>query len=347
MHVRGLIGICFSVLVASCSSGPETDYFKGDTMGTFYTVRFWSEKNVRAHKIGTVIDELLNQFEDELSNWRAGSWINRFNDAPAGEYIAAPKNAFQVLSLCLELAKRSDGLLDPTISPLIELWGFGTANEHTVPDTATIQETLQKVGYQKLVLDDEKQAVLKTQAELQLNCSAVAKGYAVDLIARLLQENGIDHFLINIGGEISARGSNPDGNPWKVGINQPALNGRDGKTGKTISLTNRSLATSGHSQRTFMVEGQRYSHILNPKTGRPVSTDIASATVLAPSCALADGLATLALILDEDAMQELLESYDDVEVFRTSWGVEGTENRVGRLGDVVTVFLGRPKPPSK
>ncbi len=309
-------------LVAACGSQPEEGYFKGDAMGTFYTIEFRSEKKVPTRDLRGEIEELLDAFDQQLSNWREDSWVNRFNAAPADEFIPVPDYAFQVLNLCLELFERSGGLLDPTLSPLVELWGFGTKRGSIVPDQAAIEKALNSVGFDKLALCPDRRAVMKRQADLQINCSAVAKGYAVDLISAMLQKRGVDNFIVNLGGEIAARGTRMDGVPWTVGVNRPDAKGHGKELARVIELYNRSLATSGHSQRTFLFGGQRYSHILNAKTGWPVKTDIASATVLASSCALADGLATLALILDEDKMAELLEFYDGVEVFRTKWAAE-------------------------
>ena len=306
-------------LVAACGRQPEVGYFKGDAMGTFYTIEFRSEKKVPTRDLRGEIEELLDAFEQQLSNWRKDSWVNLFNAAPSDEVIPVPDYAFEVLNLCLELFERSGGMLDPTLSPLIELWGFGTKPGTTVPEQAAIDEALKEVGFDKLVFSSERRSIMKRQADLQINCSAVAKGYAVDLISERLQNRGVDNFIVNLGGEIAARGTRMDGVLWTVGVNRPDAKGHGKELARVIELNNRSLATSGHSQRTFHSGGQRYSHILNAKTGWPVKTDIASATVLASSCALADGLATLALILDEDKMAELLEFYDGVEVFRTKW----------------------------
>ena len=288
-------------------------------MGTFYTVEFRNNEKLDVPNLGQEIENLLDVFADELSNWREDSWVNRFNAAPANELIPVPEHAFEVLRLCQELYERSDGLLDPTLSPLIELWGFGTQRHSTAPDQTAIEEALQRVGFDKLVLSPERRAVWKRHSHLHLNCSALAKGYAVDLISELLQNRAIDHFLINLGGEVAASGLNMDGDPWSVGVKRPRSDGREGEVAKVFELKNRSLATSGHSQRSFIAGGQRYTHIINAKTGQPVPADFASATVLASTCALADGLATLALILDEERMREVLEFYEGVEVFRTEW----------------------------
>ena len=291
----------------------------GDVMGTFLTIEFRSEERVDARNLRREIEGLLDAFEGELSNWRKDSWVNRFNAAPANTFIPVPDNAFQVLQLCRELFQRSGGLFDPTLSPLIELWGFGTQNGSIVPEQAAIDEALQQTGFDKLVFSPGERAVMKRQADLRINCSALAKGYAVDLISELLQNRGVDSFLINLGGEIAAAGYAADGVSWTVGVRRPEPNGREQDVERIIELHNRCLATSGHSQRSFISGGKRYSHILNAKTGWPVKADIASATVLASTCALADGLATLALIVDEDRMTELLEFYKGVEVFRTEW----------------------------
>lgn len=293
-------------------------------MGTYYTIHFWCDHELRPGQLDKVVDELLDRFEDEVSNWRKGSWINRFNVAPAGVMIPAPDHAFDVLGLCLELAERSGGMLDPTLAPLIDLWGFGTQKSHGVPpDDAAIQTALKRVGYRNLQLDVERQSVLKLRDGLEINCSAVAKGYAVDLIGKLLLQQGIENYLINIGGELSGRGTRLDGSYWKVGIRQPGLSGHDAPSGRSIELHDRCLATSGHSQRAFVLGGRRYSHILNPITGQPVPTDTASATVLASNCALADGLATLALIMDDAQMRPLLAAYPEVEVIRMPWAESG------------------------
>ncbi len=314
-----LLGFSFFFLVVACGPRPEAGYLKGDAMGTFYTIEFRSEEKVPVRNLRKEIEDLLDAFEQQLSNWRKDSWVNLFNAAPADEVIPVPDYAFEVLNLCLELFERSGGMLDPTLSPLIELWGFGTKPGTTVPEQAAIDESLKEVGFDKLVFSSERRSIMKRQADLQINCSAVAKGYAVDLISELLRNRGIDNFIINLGGEIAARGSHKDGVPWTVGVIRPDSKGREKDLAMVLELKDRSLATSGHSQKTFISGGQRYSHILNAKTGRPVKADIASATVLASSCALADGLATLALILDEDRMAELLKFYDGVDVFRTEW----------------------------
>ena len=324
--------LLFSIPLTSCSRYATTGYLKGDTMGTFYTIQYWSGKNLEARKLDTIVEDTLDEFESQLSNWQADSWISHFNAAPANRAVPIPEHAFNVVRLSLELAERTNGAFDPSLSPVIELWGFGTDRSEGVPEEGSIQAALSKVGYQKLVLDPEKRALLKTDPHLQLNCSAVAKGYAVDLITRELREQGAEGILVNIGGEVYASGTKSDGSAWKIGIQEPMTNGQLQKSKQAIPLNDQALATSGHSQRFFFVNGRRYSHILNGKTGHPVAAPVASATVIAPNCALADGLATIALIIDSDAMTQLASQYDGIDYFYTPWDNQGqftdSEDRV-------------------
>ena len=296
-------------------------------MGTFYTVQFLNDGSQSTHDLDTEIEALLGEFGNQLSNWNENSWINQFNEARVGEPLLVPDHALEVIKRSLALAEKSEGILDPTIGPLIELWGFGTVSHQEVPSQEDIDQTLLRVGYQNLQFDPIGRTLEKTIPGLELNCSAIAKGYAVDLVAEMLHTNGIENYLINMGGEVRAHGLRLDGQPWKVGLRQPVFQGRESKTVRSIELHNQALATSGHAHRSFEINGKRYSHILNPRTGQPVPVSTASATVIAPTCALADGLATLALILDEAQMQELTKQFEDVEVFYTQWSTERLARR--------------------
>lgn len=318
------------LILVSCSRSPTTGYLKGDTMGTFYTIQYWSGKNLEPRKLDTIVEDTLSEFERQLSNWQADSWISQFNAAPANRAVPIPEHAFNVVRLSLELAERTNGAFDPTLSPVIELWGFGTDRSEGVPGEGSIQAALGKVGYQKLVLESENRTLLKTDPHLQLNCSAVAKGYAVDLITNELREQGAEGILVNIGGEVYASGTKSDGSAWKIGVQEPMTNGQLQKSKQAILLNDQALATSGHSQRFFFVNGHRYSHILNGKTGRPVAAPIASATVIAPTCAMADGLATIALIIDSGAMKQLVSQYNGIEYFYTPWNAQD-QDRDNRL----------------
>jgi len=313
-----LVLVGLSSIVASCRPEPRTSYLKGNTMGTFYSVQLVNSAQLDL-SLQDDLEAYLDDFENQLSNWRPDSWVNRFNALPAHEPFPIPDHAFHVITLSLELAKRSDGALDLTASPLIDLWGFGPNRSETVPPPAAVNATLDDVGYRLLEFDPGSRLLTKLAPNVELNCSAVAKGYAVDLVAHFLDEKGIQNFVINIGGEIFARGRNETQQPWKIAV-ATATRERAAHTPPQIfALRDRAIATSGHTHRGFEQEGQLYSHIIDPRTGYPVAAHSAAATVIADSCALADGLATLALILTPSKMAALLASYPGAELHLTAW----------------------------
>ncbi len=307
--------VVLSGLLSSCARPRQSEYLRGNTMGTSYTIHLVDD----ADSVTTLqpkIDALLNVIEDQLSNWRPDSWVSQFNAAPAFEEIPIPAHALAVTQLCLKLAEQSQGAFDPTVSPLVELWGFGTKRGQIVPTTEAISATRQFVGYRYLVLDTTKLTLLKTSARVELSCSAVAKGYAVDQVAGLLRTQGITDFLINIGGELFAEGNSADGTPWAVAIRRPD---RTPVSDDHYTLAGQAMATSGHTERVYFDEGRRYSHIIDPRIGYPVEPHVASATIIAPTCALADGLATLALILDEAEINAILDTYPATRFILTPW----------------------------
>ena len=314
---KRVVGLCVLVAVVAMGvvlwmdRGPRRVYLRGDTMGTTYGVTVWSGGTIDEAALRGEIDALLEGFSGELSNWESDSWVSRFNRAGAGEATPMPEHAYRVVKLCLELAERSEGALDPTVSPLVEVWGFGVGDGEADPSDAAVREARSRVGYRNLVLDDAARTLTKTRAGVALNCSAVAKGYAVDRVAALLDREGFEGYLVNIGGEIVARGQRGDGTAWRVGITG------QGKTREVVVLNDEAMATSGHDQRYREIDGERYSHVIDPRTGRPVAWRAQSLTVVAPNCALADGLATAGLVMEERAFAEMVEGYAGVRVIRT------------------------------
>jgi len=316
---------------AAESRGALLRSFGGDCMGTFYSVQYWKlETGIKSYdfsKLPLEVHRILDELDAELSNWRKDSWIRTFNDLPASQPIRVPSHAYEVICLALELSERTEGHFDITSAPLIELWGFGVDRHDHIPNMSEIKTTLQLVGYQHLLLDSENRTLAKGVDGLELNCSAVAKGYAVDLISSYLNGKGISNYLINIGGEISVMGSKPEGVPWNVGIYRPPQWDGPGEMVNLLQPSDFCIATSGHANRSFEKDGKRFTHVLDAKTGYPVSTDISSATVIAPTCVLADGLASLALIIGETKMRKLISThYPGVEYFTTPWSVSESDS---------------------
>ena len=266
-------------------------------MGTTWSVRFVAD-NVPAG-LAAAISQVLGRVIAQMSTWEPDSDLSRFNTAPAGTWHDLPDDLFTVLAHALDMADDSDGAFDPTIGPVVNLWGFGPDGKRCAPPAADrIAETLARCGWQRLELDRTGRRALQPGG-LYVDLSGIAKGHAVDLLARQMQGAGIGSYLVEIGGELRGHGVKPDGSPWWTALETPA-----GIASETIvALHGLSAATSGDYRKFFMEGEARYSHTIDPRTGRPVTGNVASVTVLHPDCMHADALATVLGVLGvEDGM---------------------------------------------
>jgi len=269
----------------------------GQTMGTTWRVRLANLLFLPLEPVRVHIEAALALVVQQMSNWKSDSDISRFNQAPEGTWITVPPECFDVLSCALHWAHESGGAWDPTIGPLIHLWGFGPRSRpavlpQQVPDAALLAQTRARVGYRRITVRPEKRQVMQPGG-MQLDLCGIAKGYAVDAVAKALTTLGLEHFLVEIGGELRASGQRPDGQPWRVAIAAPMPN----ISQRALALRNLSIATSGDQWQAFEVAGQRYSHTLDPRTGWPVAHPFTSVTVLHAECMQADALATLLTVL--------------------------------------------------
>ena len=224
---------------------------------------------------------------------------------PAGTWQELPADFFGVLDYALTLARDSGGAYDPTVGPLVNLWGFGPGtHEHKVPAAAAIDAARARIGWQRVQLDREHRRVLQP-GDVYLDLSSIAKGFGTDQIARFLESRGIDNYLVDISGELRARGARPDGSPWQVAIEKPgaaagAVDSVD-QVQRTLVLKNRSIATSGDYRHFFEDAGRNYSHHIDPRSGWPVEHRIASVTTVAGDCMQADAMGTTIMVLGADA----------------------------------------------
>ena len=237
--------------------------------------------------------EAINQ---GMSTWRKDSQISRFNAGAAGSY-RFNEQAVEVIKLAFAVAKATGGAFEPTVGPLIRLWGFGAGAQTAAPTPAALAAARAAVGYHKLSwgLDG---SLLKPEAAINLDLSAVAKGYAVDRVASLVKAQGAAHGLVEIGGEVVAWGSRPQGGAWKLAVDAPVDNAAPGQRfAAIVKLYNKAMATSGDYRQFRMENGRRVQHIVDPRTGEPVDHGLASVTVVAPDCASADAYATALMVL--------------------------------------------------
>ena len=297
-----LAGLLLAVASASILSA-EPVVFSGLTMGTAYHVKVVGVEPADAAVLQRDIQAVLADVEQRLSTYRRNSEVSRFNRAPPGQWFAVSPATAQVVAAALHLCRQSDGALDITVAPFVQLWHFGPSSlsranasaEFVPPDEPIVRAVLQRVGYEKLDVRLDPPALRKGVDGLEIDLSSIGEGHAIDRIAALFAERGVDHYLIELGGEVRAAGNRASGRPWRVAVRRPSPESNQFQT--ALPLENASLATSGDYQRFFEHAGRRYSHVIDPATGRPVSHALASATVAADACQFADGWATALLVL--------------------------------------------------
>lgn len=268
-------------------------------MGTSWSVRLASapeQGDVRG--LRAEIEGILETINAEMSTYREDALISRFNSAEAGARFELPHDFDIVLQDSLALADDSGGAFDPTVGPLVNLWGFGPEGDRSEPPAGDeIAAARARTGWEKLRYD-AVEGVLEQTGGVYLDFSAIAKGHAVDRIADHLLARGVSGFVVDIGGDLRTRGTRPDGRAWRIAIERPQPGER--AIHSVIAPGDLGLATSGSYRNYFRDQGRTYSHTIDPRTGWPVAHDIVSVTVLHERCAVADGLATVLTVLNEE-----------------------------------------------
>lgn len=282
-------------------------------MGTLYQVKVARGElsGERRRELDEAIRAELDAVDAAMSTYREDSELSRFNRYAGPAPFELSDATWEVLQAALEVSRHSEGALDPTVGPLVDAWGFGPGG--APPDDSPIPEgelavLLERIGYRKLELLEEPRAVRKARADLHCDLSAVAKGYAVDRVAEALERLGEEDFMAEVGGEVRALGTNERGEPWRIGIERPQP-GR-GAVQRIVPLDAMSLATSGDYRNYREVGGERVSHILDPRTGRPIRHLLVSVSVAHPSCTMADAWATALMVLGEREGPETAERLD-------------------------------------
>jgi thiamine biosynthesis lipoprotein len=306
-----LLFLCFS----ACSRSPELYVIRGETMGTTYTVKVYTDLAVNEDEMREGIHESVERINRLMSNWKPDSDISRFNTLPQGASLSVAEETLAVIKLAKQIYEQTNGVLDPTLSPLIELWGFGTKDRDKVPTEEQIQAAKAKVGMDKFEINGNR--LTRSTDGVTLNLSSIAKGYGVDAIAEHLQGLGHVNFFIEVGGETRMTGAGPRG-AWRVGIEDPRSTW-ERRPLYIVQPGSNAFGTAGDYRNFFEEEGQRYTHILDPRTGYPIASKIASASILAADCATADGLATALTILGEEQAIELVESLEGIECVLLIW----------------------------
>jgi len=271
------------------------------------------------------VQEILNRVDQRMSTYQTDSELSVFNRSQSTGPHPMSEETLEVLAVALRFAELTDGALDPTVLPLVNLWGFGPAGMRPgVPSRSEIELAQSQTGWRRIEIDAEAGTLAKHDPAIQLDLSAVAKGYGVDAVCERLIELGCENFFIEVGGEVRTGGTNAKGKAWRVGIDKPSLMAAPGQAmHQVVELADRALATSGDYRNFREFDGVRYSHTIDPFTGRPVNHQLASASVIAPSCMTADAVATAISVLGPERGWELVQGLEDVEVLIVSRQADG------------------------
>jgi FAD:protein FMN transferase len=284
-----LIGLVF---LASCSSELNSFVLSGPVMGTGYSVQIVTNKElgeIAKKELDVAVGNRLLQIDNLMSTYKPDSELMKFNALKLGGSVDLSSDTQAVLELSIDVFKRSRGFFDPSIGPLVSRWGFGPDKSSDIPNQEEVATLLSEAGMKHFQLNSKTGEITKLSKGF-IDFSAIAKGYAVDQVSKLLAELDYSNYLVEVGGEVYARGVNKHQKTWRLGIEQPDFVGRKAYT--VVNLANKAMATSGDYRNFFEVGGTRYSHTIDPKTGFPVASSIASVTVVHELCALADAWAT-------------------------------------------------------
>ena len=293
-----LMGLAIFILGCSEQKSTEEVLFSGPTMGTTYHMKVvgfpLSEQDKK--NIQIEIDRRLELVNDQMSTYRPNSELSRFNQSVAVSGFEVSRDTAKVVLEALRLNKLTQGALDVTVGPLVNLWGFGPDNKpEKIPSEQQLTDIKQRIGIQHLSATET--TLSKDIDGLYVDLSSIAKGYGVDVIAEYFASLGIENYLVEVGGELRINGVNARGIDWQVAVEKPVAG--DQSVQEVISVGNNAIATSGDYRNYYELDGERFAHTIDPVTGKPIKHKLVSVTVIHPSSMTADALATALMVMGE------------------------------------------------
>ena len=296
------------IFLSSCGSKIQYVTISGETMGTTYNISYLDSQGVNYKP---QIDSLLIEINNSLSTYIKTSTISTVNQADSICHV--DEMFVEVFNEAKEVHAKSNGAFDPTIMPLVNVWGFGYTDKLTM-DSTIVDSILSLVNFDNVDLIDSK--VVKQHKNISIDFSAIAKGYGVDLVAKFIEINGIKNYMVEIGGEVRCKGLNSKDKIWKLGIDEPIFETAFRRNLKaTLELDKKSMATSGNYRNYYEKDGKKYVHTINPKTGYPEQNDLLSATIISDDCMTADAFATACMVLGFSKAKKLIETENDLEAY--------------------------------
>lgn len=302
-----ILALIFPVFVISCTQKPSYIKNEGYVFGTTYHFTYENQTDLEPE-----LKALLNEFNRSLSTYDPNSIISRINKNDTA--IVADSFFIQCFEKSMEISQLTDGAFDLTVAPLVNAWGFGF-DESKKADAHLIDSLMRFVGYEKVKLENKK--VIKQFAGTMLDASAVAKGQGVDVAANYLEKQGVQNYMVEIGGEVRVKGTNASGSLWKIGIDKPIedVTATNRELQDVVLLKNKSMATSGNYRQFYEKDGVIYSHTINPKTGYPARHSLLSASVVADDCMTADAFATAFMVMGIDKSIALSKTLNYLDVY--------------------------------
>ncbi len=318
MRIRELskiTGYFLFVVLFLAGCGEKEVLITGKTMGSTYHIKVIVGYFKNTAELKEKIDKRLEAVNRSMSIYQKESEISRFNAMKStDEKFCISDDFFKVMTVAEEIYKITQGAWDGTVHPLVNLWGFGsTGRREDVPAPEEIQAMLANIGFDKIEISGSPRYLKKKIGTVTLDLGSIAPGYGVDQVVELIKRENIKNFLVEIGGEIYSSGVRTDGKDWKVGINTPDKDAPFNQVYKALSLRDKAMATSGDYRNFFEKNGKRYSHILDPKTGYPVTNNVVSVSVIADNCTFADGLATALMVMGHEKGIDLVNRLEGVE----------------------------------
>jgi len=302
------------VLLSGCQrTAAEPEVLSGNIFGTFFEVSISGEDSFDREAIKTGVLATLNEVDRQMSTYRQDSVLNQVNQSPLGTAVTVPAELFYVLQVAELISQASNGAFDTTVGGLVNLWGFGPEGRITkAPDNNELQRRLAQVGHRFVTLDVNSNAVIR-HADVFIDLSGIAKGFAVDQVSNYLHEQGLHNFLVNIGGDLKAAGMRNNERPWRVGIEVPTDQKQVAQ--HVMPVINQAMLGSGDYRNYFEEKGVRYSHTIDPTTGRPIHHRLAAVHVIMDNATEADAWATALLVLGEQQGVELANNKGIAAIF--------------------------------
>lgn len=305
--MRKLLLILILLVFASCVNRPQKMVLQGVAQGSYYAITYYDDQG-RNFKQG--VDSIFHAVDLSVNLWVDSSVICKVN---RNEDVILDNIFIDNFNIAQQAAELSNGYFDPTISPLVEVWGF-SAKEGMELTPVMIDSLKSLVNYRNIRIEDGK--VVKADTAMRLDFNAIAQGYTSDRIGSYLESKGVSSYLVDVGGEIMARGGKPDGAPWVVGIEKPASNwDSDRVVQQRVEVRDQGIVTSGSYRKYVERDGKRYSHSIDPTTGYPVEHNLLSATVIAETSVWADALASICMVMGMERSLEIINSLDGVEAY--------------------------------